>query len=221
MSSGWKTAVSSMREPIAVLDAVSRAYDGPDVVTDVTVEIASGARIALVGPSGSGKTTLLHLIAGLDEPTAGRIAWPALGVRTALRPTKVAVVFQGPTLLAPLTAEENVTFPLLVSDAADADAHALLITLGLGELGDRLPEQLSTGQAQRVAMARALVTSPQLLIADEPTGQLDHDTAIPFIEIVLSRIAGDAAVIVATHDERVAALLDERWTMRDGRVTRP
>jgi putative ABC transport system ATP-binding protein/lipoprotein-releasing system ATP-binding protein len=187
-------------------------------------EVTRGDRIAIMGPSGSGKSTLLHLMAGLDVPTHGDVSWPALGARDALRPGPVAVIFQGPSLLPPLTVLENVALPLALAgvdtDTANARAAAALDMLGLSDVRDKLPEEISGGQAQRAAVARALVGEPSLLIADEPTGQLDHASAAEVVEALLaSAEASGAALVVATHDHGVAALLDQQWEMHSGRLT--
>ena len=188
---------------------------------DCTVE--AGARIAVVGPSGSGKSTLLHLMAGLDDPTVGTVTWPALGGRAALRPGPVAVVFQGPSLLPPLTVEENVALPLVLAGESDAGARraalAALAVVDLAELAHKLPEEISGGQAQRAAVARALAGRPQLILADEPTGQLDRASASAVVGVLLAAADhGDAALIVATHDMLVAERLNERWQMHSGRL---
>jgi len=177
----------------------------------------------VVGPSGSGKSTLLHLLAGLDEPTGGAIEWPALGGRTSLRPGPVAVVLQGPSLLPPLDVVENVAVPLLLAGipeaAATAAAHRALGQLGLDDLAGKLPEELSGGQSQRVAVARVLAGRPRLILADEPTGQLDHATGAGVVEALLE--AADrvsAALVLATHDPAVAERLPQRWEMVDGEL---
>jgi putative ABC transport system ATP-binding protein/lipoprotein-releasing system ATP-binding protein len=189
--------------------------------TDCTVE--AGARIAIVGPSGSGKSTLLHLMAGLDDPTVGRVEWPAIGDREALRPGPVAIIFQGPSLLPPLTVEENVALPLVLGGEHDADARvnarAALSRLDLDDLRDKLPEEISGGQAQRVAVARAVAGEPRVILADEPTGQLDRANAAAVIGVLLEAAdEAGAALAVATHDPDVAGGLAEHWTMRDGRL---
>lgn len=202
---------------------------GPAAVVAVhraSCEITAGARLALTGPSGSGKSTLLHLLAGLDEPTAGTVTWPALGTRRQLRPGLVAVVFQGPSLLPPLDVAENVALPLLLAglpeDEAGAAAHQALARLGLETLAAKLPEELSGGQAQRVAVARALAGRPRLILADEPTGQLDHRNGAVVIDALLEA-AGTlgAALVVATHDPLVADRFADRWSMADGRLLIP
>ena len=190
-------------------------------LASATCTIMSGDRIALVGPSGSGKSTLLHLLGALDTPTSGTISWPALGPRDALRPAKIGVVFQTPSLLAPLTALENVEAPLLLGGAADREAHAAardaLDRIGLLGIADKLPEELSGGQAQRVAIARALAYRPALILADEPTGQLDHPTATHLLDVWLAALTGtDTALVVATHDIAVAARMADTWRMEHG-----
>jgi ABC-type lipoprotein export system ATPase subunit len=193
-------------------------------VHGVTCEIRRGQHVAITGPSGSGKSTLLHLLAGLDEPTAGSVSWPALGDRGALRPGPVAVVFQGPSLLPPLDVLENVALPLLLAGAAESEAIAAaeraLERLDLATLAAKLPEELSGGQAQRVAVARVLAGRHQLILADEPTGQLDHTTGASVIDALI-RAATDlgAALVVTTHDPLVADRLSDRWAMADGALT--
>jgi ABC-type lipoprotein export system ATPase subunit len=189
--------------------------------TDCTVN--ERARIAVTGPSGSGKSTLLHLMAGLDEPTTGTVAWPAIGTRDALRPGPIAVIFQGPSLLPPLTVEENVALPLVLAGKGDAGARvaarAALGLVDLRDLADKLPEEISGGQAQRVAVARALAGRPRLILADEPTGQLDRANASAVVELLLAAAEhGDAALVVATHDPLVADRLAEHWHMHSGRL---
>lgn len=195
-------------------------------VHDVTCSIEPGDRIALMGPSGSGKTTLLHLLAGLDRPTRGTVDWPAIGPLDQLRPGPVAVVFQAPSLLPPLDVIENVALPLLLAGAdrraARTGAQSALARLGLEDLTAKLPEELSGGQAQRVAIARVLAGAPQLILADEPTGQLDHRTAAVVVDALLETAdALGAALVVATHDPRVADHLAARWSMADGRLIVP
>jgi putative ABC transport system ATP-binding protein len=188
---------------------------------DVTLVILRGDRIAITGRSGSGKSTLAHLVAGLDNPTAGSVSWPALGSRTELRPSKVGVVFQFASLLPELDIVENVALPLQLGGApavlARERARDALADLGLSDLARQLPEELSGGQAQRVAVARVLATGPSLVVADEPTGQLDHATAGPMLDVLEAACdALGAALLLTTHDERVAARYPRRWQMVDG-----
>jgi ABC-type lipoprotein export system ATPase subunit len=186
-----------------------------------TCKIERGDRIALVGPSGSGKSTLLHLLAALDEPTSGSVTWPALGERETLRPSKISFVFQTESLLAPLTVLENIEVPRLLagSNAQEArnDASEILAALDLAALADKLPEEISGGQAQRAAVARSLITKPALILADEPTGQLDHQTSKRLLDLLLRRLKGsDVALVIATHDPIVASRMKTQWTMAHG-----
>lgn len=214
---------SRVSEVLVVGKGLSRDFQhGIAALRDVHCRIADGARIAVVGPSGSGKTTLLHILGGLDRPTAGTIGWPGLGPFDELRPRQIGFVFQSPSLFPALTAAQNVALPMVLAGShatPDTDAVALLDAFGLGELRDKLPEELSGGQSQRIAMARALASRPRLVLADEPTGQLDSITAQLFFDAVLEQLEGTAtALVVATHDEAVAARMATRWTMDHGRL---
>jgi putative ABC transport system ATP-binding protein/lipoprotein-releasing system ATP-binding protein len=214
-------------EPLVRCLGAGRTYGSGSAATvalqPTDCEVLAGARIALVGPSGSGKSTLLHLLAGLDDPTVGRVEWPALGERAQLRPGPIAVVFQGPSLLPPLTVLENVALPAVLDGATDADARELaraaLELLDLAELADKLPEEISGGQSQRVAAARAVAGEPRLILADEPTGQLDRAHGAALVDVLLA--AADhtnAALFVATHDATVAERLATRWEARSGHL---
>lgn len=197
--------------------------DGGRVIAlqHATCKIGRCDRIALVGPSGSGKSTLLHLFAALDSPTSGTLRWPALGAKSALRPSKIAFVFQSESLVSSLTVLENVEAPLLLA-GADAkvvrrNASAMLESFDLTAIADKLPEEISGGQAQRVAVARSLVIKPDLILADEPTGQLDHTTAARVLDLIDSHLQGtDAALVIATHDPFVAGRMKTRWRMDHG-----
>ena len=192
-------------------------------VHGVTCDVRARECIAIVGPSGSGKSTLLHLMASLDDPTAGTVTWPALGERAALRPRQVGVVFQSPSLLAPLDIEENVALPLVIGGtdpalAADA-AHRALSRVGLDDVMNALPEELSGGQAQRAAVARVMAVRPRLILADEPTGQLDHVAGALVIDALVATAAdAGAALVVSTHDAAVADRLTWQWHMVDGKI---
>ena len=215
-------------EPLVVVEDAARTFGRGAAaivaVHGVDCSVLAGDRIALVGPSGSGKSTLLHLLAGLDVPTAGSISWPALGSATALRPGPIAVVFQAPSLFVALDVVENVELPALLAgsrrDVARRLATAALDALDLRQLERKLPEELSGGQAQRVAIARALAGTPRLILADEPTGQLDHANGT-FVLHALIGVADrlGAALVVSTHDPDIARRLLTRWDMRDGRLT--
>ena len=186
--------------------------------------VSSGDRIAVMGSSGSGKSTLLQLIADLDLPSDGAIRWPALGASGALRPGLIGVVFQSASLLPSLSAVENVEVPLRLlgrDDVRDAALEALA-AVGLGEVADKLPDELSGGQAQRVGIARAIALRPRLVLADEPTGQLDQVAAQQVMDALLrAREGRDAALVVSTHDPAVAHRLTTLWRMEHGTLTVP
>jgi putative ABC transport system ATP-binding protein/lipoprotein-releasing system ATP-binding protein len=214
--------------PLVRCTGVSRTYGHGAAATvalaPTDCEVHEGDRIALVGPSGSGKSTLLHVMAGLDTPTNGHIAWPAIGERADLQPGRVAVIFQGPSLLAALTVLENVALALVLDGTSDAQARATardaLATLSLGDLHDKLPEEISGGQAQRVAVARALAGRPVLILADEPTGQLDRANGAIVVDVLLEAAGHTgAALVVATHDPTVADRFPARWQMHSGQLT--
>jgi ABC-type lipoprotein export system ATPase subunit len=193
------------------------------VLSSITGSVVPGDRIAVVGPSGSGKSTLLHLMGGLDTPTSGSISWPELGQKKDLRPKKIGLIFQTESLLAPLTVVENVELPLLLEGVKPIEARTAAIKalkdIDLEKIADKLPEELSGGQAQRVAVARALSSGPKLILADEPTGQLDHPTAQRLLDVLLACIENsDTALIVATHDQAIAGRLRTTWHLRYGRL---
>ncbi|MGV8972881.1 MAG: ABC transporter ATP-binding protein [Rhodoglobus sp.] len=219
------------RTSLVELVAVARTYRAGRVavvaVHDADARVLPGDRIAITGSSGSGKSTLLHLLAGLDHPTSGTVSWPGLDIHPNTRrpgPAAIGLVFQGPSLLPPLDVLRNVALPLLLSGldepTAMERARQALATTELTHLGARLPEELSGGQAQRVAIARVVATRPPLILADEPTGQLDHASAEHVLDILFT--AADhigAAVIMTTHDPAVARRCTQHWTMHDGRLS--
>lgn len=214
-----------MNEMFVHMDAIGRTYSRgktPVVaVASATCTVLPGDRIALIGPSGSGKSTLLHLLGGLDMPTSGSISWPALGARQTLRPMKVGFVFQMPSLLAALSVVENVEIPLLLGQTSPEKARVAALDalerIGLLFIADKLPEELSGGQAQRVAVARALASRPKLILADEPTGQLDHPTAQHLFDVLLAALEGtETALVIATHDQSVTKRMDTVWHIQHG-----
>jgi ABC-type lipoprotein export system ATPase subunit len=212
-------------EPLVVCEGAGRTYgSGPAAAVALQPAdciVPRTARVAIVGPSGSGKSTLLHLMAGLDDPTVGSVRWPAIGMRSELRPGRVAVIFQGPSLLPPLTVEENVALPLVLAGDTDEEGHraarASLELVDALDVRDKLPEEISGGQAQRAAVARAVAGRPQLIVADEPTGQLDRTNGRTVIDVLLAAAdyAG-AGLVISTHDPTVAERLPVVWEMRDG-----
>lgn len=200
----------------------------------VDLDVAAGEVLAVTGPSGSGKSTLLHVMAGVLVPDAGRVDYHGAdttqdiaaldeAARSRLRLKEFGFIFQFGQLLPDLSALDNVTIPLLLAGTprrrALAQARETLGELGLSEHLDKRPTQLSGGQAQRAAVARALVTNPRLLFADEPTGSLDSLAAERTMEVLLNSVRSrGAALAIITHDARVAAYADREVTVRDGRI---
>ena len=212
-------------ESLGVARSFERGNKMIEALAPATCRVRAGDRIALTGPSGSGKSTLLHLMAGLDEPSAGEIRWPMLRGTDPPQPGQVAVVFQSPSLMPALSVIENVELPLILAGTAGnsrATAMDALARVGLAELAEKLPEELSGGQGQRVAMARAMAVRPQLLLADEPTGQLDRSAGKALIDCLLEWLAGSrTALVVATHDPAVAERMAAVWRMDHGRLSSP
>ncbi len=214
-------------EDLVRADRIHRSYGaGRSAVRalhETSCAVPPGARIAITGRSGSGKSTLLHLLGGLEQASGGTVSWPGLGRAPRYAPGLIGMVFQGPSLLGPLDVVENVALPLQLAGTpapeAIAAANEALDALGLASLAGKLPAELSGGQAQRVAVARALACRPRLILADEPTGQLDGDTGRRVLDVLLQTAAAlGAAVVVSTHDPAVAARFAMRWAIRDGRL---
>ena len=214
---------------------LTRTYDsgGAPVpaLAGVDLTIERGEFVAVMGPSGCGKSTLLNLLAGLDRPSAGEVWLDGSRVdrlsETALarlRRRRLGFVFQFFNLLPMLTVSENVELPLLLAGKrrrpARRTARRMLEELGIGDKADAAPGQLSGGQQQRVALARALANQPDLVIGDEPTGNLDSASAGEVLGLLRTAHARGQTLLVATHDARVAAAADRVVTLRDGRVTR-
>jgi putative ABC transport system ATP-binding protein len=198
------------------------------ILDDVTLEIPSKQTVAVMGPSGSGKSTLLGLMAGLDRPTAGSIMLDGTEITSlsesrmaGFRRAKIGYIFQAFHLIPTLTALENVLVPLELAGNGEAEARAieLLDTVGLGNRIDHYPVQLSGGEQQRVAVARAFACRPPILLADEPTGNLDSHTGRHIMDVILAlhRDYGTTLVLV-THDPAVAALMHRVIALRDGRI---
>jgi putative ABC transport system ATP-binding protein len=211
-----------------VSKVVTSGNDQLTILQPLDLEIAEGEFISIVGPSGSGKSTLLGLIAGLDAPTAGSIRLNGNEITqmsedalAELRGSLVGFIFQSFHLIPSLTAFENILIPLEIAGAARAAERAreLLDEVGLRDRGHHYPSQLSGGEQQRVAIARAMANNPRLLLADEPTGNLDSRNGRLIIDLLLriNRERGTTLVLV-THDQQLADLADRRISFRDGLV---
>jgi putative ABC transport system ATP-binding protein len=187
---------------------------GRRILDQASLTVAGGERVAVTGPSGAGKTTLLHVLAGLERPDRGRVRVGAT--------RRVGIVFQGHGLVSLLTAAENVELALQAERLARAEvrrrAAAALAEVGLGPGQDRLVEELSSGQQQRVAVARALVVRPDVLLADEPTAELDAGTREAVLELLLAAADDGAAVVLGTHDLNLADRCDRQVRMLAGRL---
>jgi putative ABC transport system ATP-binding protein len=227
-----------MAPPAVELRQLSKTYREGEaervVLRDVSLTIAGGEIVVLVGRSGSGKSTLLNVIAGIDHPSAGTVLVDGTDLtaldeqaRTRFRRRHIGFVFQFFNLIPLLTVEENLLLPLELNGRADpagvARARVLLERVGLGGRGDSFPDRLSGGEQQRVAIARALVHEPALILADEPTGNLDAETAAGVLELLdtLAREAG-RTVLMVTHSREVVGVADRIFTIQRGAlVERP
>ena len=198
------------------------------ILNDVTIEIPDKQRVAIVGPSGSGKSTLLGLIAGLDRPTSGSITLDGIEISTMresdlarYRRDHIGYIFQSFHLIPTLTALENVLVPLELAGASGAEARAtdLLKAVGLGDRLHHYPVQLSGGEQQRVAVARAFACRPPILLADEPTGNLDSATGQQIMNLLLSlHREYRATLVLVTHDRAMASSMERVIALRDGRI---
>ena len=209
--------------PVVVATGIGLGYGTTPVLADTNVIVEPGAELAVTGRSGSGKTTLLLVLAGLLRPARGTVRWPGLGTSPTTRRSQIGLVFQAPSLLPELTAAENVGLPLrlrgsTVEQARVATRRALDV-VGLRDAADALPAQLSGGMQQRVAVARVLAGAPRLVLADEPTGALDRDSAFTVLAALRDQVtAAGGALVVATHDEELAGLLADRAVLDEGRL---
>ncbi len=222
-----------MSAPIIWIEGVGRTYHTGRIdvtaLVDVTLAVESGEFVAVVGPSGSGKTTLMNILGCLDRPTAGRYILDGTSVAeldddglAALRSRSIGFVFQSYNLLPRATALDNVATPLIYQGVSrrerEARARAALERLGLGDRVHHEPTELSGGQQQRVAIARALVTEPALLLADEPTGNLDSASGAEVMRLLHELNASGRTIVLITHDQEVAAAANRQIHVRDGRV---
>lgn len=220
-------------QPALVLDQVTRVHhDGPNKIlaldhVDLTVEY--GELVAIMGPSGAGKSTLLNVAGTLDTPTEGRVLIDGIDVfefkapmRAKIRREHVGIVFQDFNLIPTLTVAENVALPLELGNIprGQARTHAVeaLQEIGLTEIADRYPSEVSGGQRQRAAIARALVGERRLILADEPTGALDTTTGESVLQLLRTRVDMGAAGLLVTHEPRFAAYADRVVYLRDGRI---
>ena len=221
-----------MPDHILIAERLSKVFASPGgsltVLDDINLQIARGETVAIVGASGSGKSTLLSLLAGLELPSTGRCVLAGVDLspldedaRARVRREHVGFVFQQFHLLPAFTALENVMLPLELAGLSNARERALatLAEVGLGERADHFPRQLSGGEQQRVALARAYCLSPALLLADEPTGNLDAATAQQVTDLLFQLNATHATtLVIVTHDERLAARCGRRIHLRGGRI---
>jgi putative ABC transport system ATP-binding protein len=219
--------------PIVEVTGLTRTYapDGAPVraVDGVDLAVEAGETVSVMGPSGCGKSTLLHLLGGLDRPDAGEIVLDGRRVErlsetawAVLRRRTIGFVFQSFNLVDELTAVENVELPALLVGASARQARRraveLLERMEVAERGDHLPDRLSGGESQRVAVARALINDPLLILADEPTGNLDSRATGEILRLFADLRASGQSLLVVTHDARVASTADRLLTMRDGAV---
>ena len=223
-----------MNEPIMMIRNLERRFRSGDkdlvVLSDVNFDLRPGEIVGLIGPSGSGKSTLLHAAGLLERPSKGDVwidgvsAWTlGDGARTALRRRALGFVYQFHHLLAEFSALDNVALPLLIAGAskraARAEAERLLVQLGLAERLQHQPAQMSGGEQQRVAIARALANKPQVLLADEPTGNLDPETAESVFAGLFDLVrAHGVAALIATHNMDLARIMDRVMAVRGGRL---
>lgn len=212
---------------------LSKIYGGGDnkviALDKADMEIRSGDFISIIGPSGSGKSTLLHLLSGLDHPTSGSLTYDGKDIYgmgdkelSAFRRKRIGFIFQQFNLLPVLTARENIAMPVLL-DGKQPDQkylEELANLLGIGERLTHLPHELSGGQQQRVAIARALIAKPDIIFADEPTGNLDSKSGGEVMEMLENiRLKMGKTLVIITHDDRIACRADRRFVIMDGVVT--
>lgn len=216
--------------PVLKLDRIARSFGDLVIVEDVSLSLARGEIVALVGPSGSGKSSLLHIAGLLEAPSAGEVYISGVATttlndaeRTRLRRDALGFVYQFHHLLPEFSALGNVSLPQLIAGVklkdAEAEAERLLSALGLGERLNHQPGQLSGGEQQRTAIARALANKPDLLLADEPTGNLDPKTSDVVFDALLTLVRSEGlSAVIATHDQRLARRMDRILAIREQRL---
>ena len=216
--------------PLLVANGLAKSYGSTKVFSGINLQLEAGELVALLGESGSGKSTLLNCLAGLDEVDQGSIQLAGAdltrmdeGQRALLRRAKLGFVFQAFHVLPHLSVADNIGLPLLLLQRPDkARVQEMLEAVGLGDLGARLPRQLSGGQLQRVAIARALVHRPALLLADEPTGNLDANNAQAVLDLLLAQVREQgSACLLVTHSEKAAARADRCLLMTEAGLIEP
>jgi putative ABC transport system ATP-binding protein len=221
------------RERVVVASSLCKEYQVSEhtvnALKDVNLEVAEGEFVCIYGPSGAGKTTLLNIIGGLDKPTSGKIV--VLGhdlmsydeeFLATFRSSYIGFVFQSYNLISTLTAIENVAFPAEIAGISGKEARQrsekLLKRVGLSHRINHFPSQLSGGEQQRVAFARALVNNPLLILVDEPTGNLDSETGLEVVKVLEKLKSKKYTVIVSTHDDRIVQLADRTMRLQDGSI---
>ena len=233
----FSNTMSDISQPLVQVIDVRKTYPlghrCVEAVRGVTLEILPGSFAVLQGPSGSGKTTLLNLIGCIDRPTSGKIFVDGQAIAdlsddalSRFRLTKLGFIFQNFNLIPVLSAVENIEYPLLLQRIPRAEARArataMAAAVGLAGAADQRPSELSGGQSQRVAIARSLVSNPPLVIADEPTANLDVATGRAIIDLMLEmRDRTGTTFVISTHDPAIAAMAERCFTIRDGQLLKP
>ena len=224
-----------MSKEIIKLSKISKKYKTADkdisVLKNVNIKINKGELVSVIGPSGSGKSTLLHIVALLDQPSSGEVFFNSKNLsksndedKDLVRRNGISIIYQQNNLLSDFTALENVIIPLVNNghswDVAKNKAEKLLSTVNLSKRIDHFPSELSGGEQQRVAVARALITEPNLILADEPTGSLDRNTASEIFSLFLKLRSKNRAIIYATHNRELSNKADYKLNILDGNITK-
>lgn len=227
---GVRNATAQSRKALVMIELrnISKQFgDGVPIVAlaDVDLSVDAGEFVVVLGPSGSGKTTLLNMIGALDSPTSGSIVVDGTDVSQAgrkelfeFRRSSVSFIFQSFNIFPGLTAAENVQFGADATGRDDVDPAAILQSVGLGERVDQFPHELSGGEQQRVAIARALATGNPVMLADEPTGELDFITGVQILELLQKQAAEGQAVLVVTHNREISRIADRVVELSSGRI---